>query len=195
LVHMAVGAALLLCSCASEYTIVRPDSSTLTDLHREQVYLIGKGDTLQLRVWGQDVLATDTVVRPDGKISLPLLGDIHVEGLTVDALKDVLDRQFGAFINEPNVSVIVRDIQSMKIFILGEVSRPGEYTLTSPTDVLQAIAMAGGFTIYAKKNRIEILRTLDDEKIKIFFNYNQVVSGKHIDQNIPLKPGDVIVVP
>lgn len=190
-----LGAAFFLCACASDYVIVRSGSSAISDMHREQVYLIGKGDTLQIRVWGQEALATDTVVRPDGKISLPLLGDIHVEGLTIDVLKDDLDRRFGEFINAPNASVLVRDIQSMKVYILGEVVRPGEYPLSARTDVLQAIAMAGGFTIYAKKTRIEILRNQGDERIKIYCNYNQVISGKNIDQNIPLMPGDVVVVP
>jgi polysaccharide export outer membrane protein len=83
----------------------------------------------------------------------------------------------------------------MKVYILGEVVRPGEYPLSARTDVLQAIAMAGGFTIYAKKTRIEILRNQGDERIKIYCNYNQVISGKNIDQNIPLMPGDVVVVP
>ena len=99
------------------------------------------------------------------------------------------------FIREPTVSVTVVEIKSLKIYVLGEVNNPGEYDLLSYTDVLQAIAKGGGFTIYAKSNKVEIIRTFGGQKIKTRFNYSQVIRGKNLEQNIALKPGDVIVVP
>jgi polysaccharide export outer membrane protein len=146
-------------------------------------------------VWGQEELDSEVIVQPDGKISLPLVKEVIAAGLTVDALRQELDKRYREFILEPTVSVTVSEINSLKIYVLGEVNNPGEIDLLSYTDVLQAIAKAGGFTIYAKKNKVEIIRTFGGQKIKTRFNYSQVVRGKNLQQNIALKPGDVIIVP
>ncbi len=186
---------MLLFACASEYKSIKPGSNLLPELHHEQPYVIGSGDRLSILVWGHDKLTTEAVVRPDGKIALPLVGDVYAEGLTAEELKNEIDKRMQEYIQEPSVSVSIKDIQSLKVYLLGEVNRPGEYDLVSYTDVLHALAMAGGLTIYAKKNRIQIIRTTNNEKIKVFFNYNQVINGKNLEQNIPLKSGDVIIVP
>lgn len=187
---------LLISGCSRvEYEVIGQDSEYLAKLQQDQSYLIGCGDILQVLVWGHDELTTNNVVRPDGNISLPLIGDIQAEGLSVDDLKKEMNRRMGEYIQEPSVSVSVSEINSLKIYIIGEVRAPGEQNLISYTTVLQAIARAGGLTEFAKRNKIQIIRTQGDEKIKIKFNYNQVIKGKKLDQNIPLKPGDVILVP
>jgi len=187
----------LLGSCATEYKIIDQNSKDLTEYHQDQAYVLGCGDRLSIKVWGKDrdSLNTDVIIRPDGNISVPLIGDIQVKGLRAEDLKDELNKRLREYIYEPSVSVTVVEIKSLKIYILGEVTRPGEFDLIASTDVLQAIAMAGGFTIYAKKDKIQIIRTNGNEKIKIKFNYNQVIKGINLNQNIPLRPGDVIIVP
>jgi polysaccharide export outer membrane protein len=187
--------AVFLCSCASEYTVLNSVADIMQSLHGEEGFLIGHGDRLRIDVWGQENLDSDVIVQPDGKISLPLVKEVVAAGLTVDALRQELDKRYREFILEPTVSVTVSEINSLKIYVLGEVNKPGEIDLLSYTDVLQAIAKAGGFTIYAKKNKVEIIRTFGGQKIKTRFNYSQVVRGKNLQQNIPLKPGDVIIVP
>ena len=187
--------AVFLCSCASEYTVLNSVADIMQSLHGEEGFSIGHGDRLRIDVWGQEELDSDVIVQPDGKISLPLVKEVIAAGLTVDALRQELDKRYREFILEPTVSVTVSEINSLKIYVLGEVKNPGELDLLSYTDVLQAIAKAGGFTIYAKKNKVEIIRTFGGQKIKTRFNYSQVVRGKNLQQNIPLKPGDVIIVP
>ncbi len=189
--------ALLLCcaSCANEYRVIDKNSEEIAAFHQQKPYILGYGDSLVVTVWGHEELNSQPVVRPDGKISLPLIGDIQAEGLSIDDLKQELDKRFSEYVQEPETSVTLREIASLKIYIIGEVARPGEYDLDSYTDILQAIAKAGGFTDYARKNRIQLIRKQGNEKIKFRFNYSQVVKGKDLDQNIPLKPGDVIIVP
>lgn len=187
--------AVLLCSCASEYTVLNSVADIMQTLHTGDEFVIGYGDRLHIAVWGQVGLDSDVIIQPDGKISLPLVDEVQAVGLTVDALRQDLDKRYREFIREPTVSVTVVEIKSLKIYILGEVNNPGEYDLLSYTDVLQAIAKAGGFTIYAKSNKVEIIRTFGGQKIKTRFNYSQVIRGKNLQQNIPLKPGDVIIVP
>jgi len=184
-----------LASCASEYNVLSSAADVMQGLHSAEEYVIGHGDRLYITVWGQQGLDTEVIVQPDGKISLALVKDVPAVGLTVDALRQELEKRYKEFIFEPNVSITVREIKSLKIYIVGEVQKPGEYDLLTYTDVLQAIAKAGGFTIYARTNSIEIIRTFGDQKIKTRFNYNQVIRGKNLQQNIPLKPGDVIIVP
>jgi polysaccharide export outer membrane protein len=185
----------ILGACATEYKIIDQNSKEITDYHKEQTYLLGCGDRLSIKVWGKDDLNTDATIRPDGNISVPLIGDIQVKGLRVEDLKNELNKRLREYIYEPNVSVTVVEIKSLKIYVLGEVTRPGEFDMVAHSDVLRGIAMAGGFTIYAKKDKIQIIRTDGNEKIKIKFNYDQVIRGVNLNQNIPLQPGDVIIVP
>jgi len=187
--------ALFFCACASEYTVLNSVADVMQSLHAGEEFVIGHGDRLGIDVWGQEGLAVEAIVQPDGKISLPLVNDVPAAGLTVEALRQDLEKRYRDFILEPTVSITVAEIKSLKIYVVGEVRTPGEYDLLSYTDVLQAIAKAGGFTLYAKKNKVEIIRTFGGQKIKTRFNYNQVVRGKNLQQNIPLKPGDVIIVP
>jgi polysaccharide biosynthesis/export protein len=176
------------------YQLINNDEKLMSELQQNKPYVLGCGDAIKVTVWRHEEASTDAVIAPDGKISLPLIGEVSAAGLTVDELKNELNKRYQEFINEPHVTVTVREINSLKIYVIGEVGRPGELKLNSTTDVLQAISLAGGFTMYANKSNIKIIRKEGDKKIKINFNYNEVVKGKNLAQNIPLKAGDVIVV-
>ncbi|MCP4629825.1 MAG: polysaccharide export protein, partial [bacterium] len=132
----------LLSACANDYTIVNQKSGLLQKLHAPHTYTIGCGDRIRISVWGHDELSTDATVRPDGKISLPLLGDISVEEETADSLTISLNKHYGEYIHEPSVTVAIVEIRSLKIYVIGEVKRPGEFDLAAYDDVLQALAAA-----------------------------------------------------
>ncbi len=158
-------------------------------------YTIGPEDVLKINVWNEPQLSLSVPVRTDGKISLPLINDVEVVGLTPLELKDTLTTQLSQYLENPTVSVIVEQINSMKIFVVGNVNQPGVFDVKREVNVLQAISMAGGFTEWAKKSRIKIFRVLGEKEKVIKVNYNKITSGKHPELNIPLQPGDTIVVP
>jgi polysaccharide export outer membrane protein len=140
-------------------------------------------------------MSADVVVRPDGKISLPLINDIQAVGLTPEELRVAIQTSGEKFVEDATVSVVVKAINSRKVFITGQVGRPGHYPLSGPTTVLQLIATAGGVLEYSNSKQIGILRTENGRSIRFPFNYEDVVKGKNIRQNIELKPGDTVVVP
>ena len=135
------------------------------------------------------------VVRPDGKISLPLVNDLVVSGKTPMEIQEMVAAKLAPFIKDPNVTVTVREIRSKKVYLLGEVTKAGSYQIVQPTTVLQMLTDAGGLKPYAKAKSIYILRTENGRQRKLPFNYKDVVQGKKIEQNILLQPGDTIVVP
>lgn len=159
-------------------------------------YRIGPGDVLQINVWKNETLSRIVPVRPDGKISLPLLQDVQAAGLTPLQLRDKLATALSEFMPNPEISVSVNDVRSMHISVLGQVQRPGVLELHGSTTILEAIAMAGGFRDFASPSRIVVLRTDQAGKTdRIRFNYNKAVSSSSDEQNMILKPGDVVVVP
>jgi polysaccharide export outer membrane protein len=158
-------------------------------------YVIGTDDILTVSFWREKDLSTDVVVRPDGKITLPLINDVYAAGLTPDQLREKILAEAGRYIEDPSPTVVVKQINSRKVFITGEVAKPGPYALTSPTSVLQLIAMAGGLQEFAQKKNIMILRMEAGRQIAFTFDYASVVKQKKLQQNIFLKPGDTIVVP
>jgi polysaccharide export outer membrane protein len=158
-------------------------------------YIIGPEDVLKIDVWKEPQLSLSVPVRTDGKISMPLINDIYVVGLTPLQLKEQLAGKFSQYIENPTVSVIVEQINSLKIFISGNVTKPGVYDAKREINILQAISMAGGFTEWAKKNKIKVFRKHGGEERVIKINYNKIISGKNPEMNIPLQPGDSIVVP
>lgn len=159
-------------------------------------YKIGPGDLLQINVWKNETLSRIAPVRPDGKISLPLLQDVQAAGLTPMELRDKLARALAEFMPYPEVSVSVNDVRSMRISVLGQVQKPGVLELHGATTILEAIAMAGGFRDFASPSRIVVLRTDQTGKTdRIRFNYNRAVSNSGDEQNMILKAGDVVVVP
>lgn len=163
-------------------------------------FLIGPEDVLVVTVWRNQELSKEVIVRPDGKISLPLLGDIMAAGLTAQALSKQVADGLVDFMSTPTVSVQVKEINSYHIFAVGEVGRPGKIVLKSFTSVLQGISYAGGFTLYASRNNVHVLRNVkngqgETTQVMIPVPYQDIVKGKNLEANIILKAGDVIVVP
>ena len=158
-------------------------------------YVIGSEDALMINVWKEAELTHAVQVRPDGKISLPLLNDIQAAGLTPLQLAASVTEKLRKFISEPQVTVIVTTINSRRIYIMGEVSRSGAYPLLHGMTVLQALSGAGSFSQFADEKKIYILRVEDGKQVKYPFNYKEVIKGRRPEQNIELKPGDTIVVP
>ena len=158
-------------------------------------YVIGAQDVLDIDVWKEAELTRSVPVRPDGKISLPLLNDVQAAGLTPTQLSEEITTELKKFITDPQVTVIVTEINSQRVYILGEMTRPGAYPLLPGMTVLQALSSAGGFTPFANMKKIYVLRNEGGKQEKFPFNYKDVVKGKNADQNVVLKPGDQIVVP
>lgn len=157
-------------------------------------YVIGADDTLHISVWKEPDLSETLPVRPDGKISMPLLNDVTAAGLTPLELKDSITEKLKKYISDPRVTVVVTAMNSRRVFVTGEVNHSGPISLLPHMTVLQALAQAG-FTQFANPKAIYLLRTQDGKQAKLPFNYKDVVKGNHPEQNIELKPGDTIVVP
>jgi polysaccharide export outer membrane protein len=167
-----------------------PDNSLLPD------YRIGPGDVLAVDVWKEpDASTASIVVRPDGRLSLPLVGELLVAGMTPQGLQDELTTRYNEMIQNARVNVAIREINSQRVFVIGEVRREGTIRISTPVTVLQALADSGGLTDYAKKSRIYILRTRDNRQMRLPFDYDAVVHGRKVEQNIILMPGDTVVVP
>lgn len=160
-----------------------------------QEYKIGPQDVLKIDVWKEDQLTRTVPVRPDGKITLPLINDVQASGLTPLELSTVLRDSLKKFINEPQVTVTVSEINSRRIYVTGEVVRAGAFALLPHMTVLQALSVCGGFTQFAREKNIYVLRTVNGAQEKLPFNYRDTVNGKKPEQNIELQPGDVVVVP
>ncbi|HKW88064.1 MAG TPA: polysaccharide biosynthesis/export family protein [Candidatus Acidoferrales bacterium] len=159
-------------------------------------YIIGASDILEIDVWKEKEISQELPVRPDGKISLPLIGEIQAAGLTPLGLQDLVTEKLKTYIESPQVTVIVKSPNSHDFNIVGEVARPGSYPLQQSMTVLDSIAAAGGFQTFAKKTKIYVLRPMPGGiRVRIPFNYKDVIMGRNLSQNIPLKPGDTIVVP
>jgi polysaccharide biosynthesis/export protein len=158
-------------------------------------YKIGPQDVLRIDVWKEAEISRAVPVRPDGKISLPLLNDVQASGLTAMELANNITEGLKKFINNPQVTVSVTEINSRRVYVTGEVSKPGAYPLLPNMTALQAVTSAGGFTQFARTKNIYILRNEGGKQTKYPFNYNDVVKGKRSDENITLQPGDTIVVP
>jgi polysaccharide biosynthesis/export protein len=157
-------------------------------------YVIGAEDQLGIVFWRDADMSADVTVRPDGIITLPLIGDLRVVGLAPDALRLKVQSEAAKFVNDANVTVIVKQVNSRKVFIMGQVTRPGEYPLIASRNVMQVIALAGGLTEYADAKNIRIMR--GQSQTTVFkFNYREIERGKNLAQNILLKPGDTLIVP
>lgn len=159
-------------------------------------YRIGAGDVLQVTVWKEPEASAPTVaVRPDGKISLPIVREVEAAGLTTTELEQVLTEKYSKFINGAEVSVVPREINSQKVYLVGAVRREGPIRLLTSMTVLQALAEAGGLTDFAKRKDIYVLRTENKKQIRLPFNYKEVIKGQRMEQNILIQTGDLIVVP
>lgn len=159
-------------------------------------YRIGAGDVLQIGVWKEpDASLPEVMVRTDGKITVPLIGDVDVLGLSPEELRKNLVAKFSRFINDPVVTVSPRQINSRKIYVLGTVKNEGPIPLLRPMTVLQALDEAGGFGEWAAKKKIYVLRTVNGKQVKLPFDYQAIIKGKHMEQNVTLLPDDTIIVP
>jgi polysaccharide export outer membrane protein len=161
----------------------------------DPAYVIGAEDVLNVSVWKEPEITRTVPVRPDGKISLPLLNDVQAAGLTPMQLSSVITTRLKKYLADPQVTVIVTQINSQRYYIMGEVSRAGAYPLLPNMTILQALSGAGGFTPFAKLTDIYVLRMVDGRQVKLPFNYKDVIKGEHADENVVLKPGDTIIVP
>jgi polysaccharide biosynthesis/export protein len=158
-------------------------------------YIVGADDLLTIRFWADPQLSADVVVRPDGKISIPLLNDVQAAGLTPQQLGESLEKAASKFVTVPTATVIVREIRSRKVFLLGPgIAKQGVVPLTTEMTVLQAIAAAGGLLEYAHKDDVVILRTENGQEKRFKFNFDDVTKGKNLKQNILLQPNDTILV-
>jgi polysaccharide export outer membrane protein len=158
-------------------------------------YKIGPEDLLDVAVWNNTAISRAVPVRPDGKISLPLLNDVQAAGLTPMQLREALAKKLTDYMPTPEVSVIVKEVHSFKVSVLGEVKKAGQYELKSRTTVLDVIALAGGFTEFAARSRIVILRPNGTSVKRVSFNYNKAIAADAAPEDLFLQPGDVVVVP
>ncbi len=164
--------------------------------HSDSSYVIGANDVLAISVWKEPDISRSVPVRSDGKISLPLAGELQAGGETPRQLEQEITKRLQGYISEPEVTVIVTASNSQRVNIMGFVTRPGAYLLTSSTTVLDLIAMAGGFKEFAKQKSIYVLRqSADGTQQRLSFNYKEVIKGKNPQQNIRLQAGDTVVVP
>lgn len=158
-------------------------------------YVVQPGDLLEISVWKEKDLQREVLVRPDGGLSFPLAGDIDARGKTVDQLRKELTTRLAKFIPDASVTIAVRQTGGHKVYVVGKVARPGEFSAVRPVSVMQAIGMAGGLTPFAAANDIVVLRRVNGVETAIPFRYGQVESGKNLEQNIVLQGGDVVVIP
>lgn len=158
------------------------------------VYKIGRGDILDISVWNNEAVSRVVPVRPDGQITLPLLNDVRAAGMTPEALRDDLAQRLKQFITAPEVSVIVREVHSMKVSVVGEVNKPGWFSFGAGATVLDMLALAEGFNEFASPSKIVVVRSNGACVHRLPFNFTKVTSGRN-QPNFPVHPGDIIVVP
>src|SRR3954454_338801 len=189
--RIAAALLVLLCGAAAAQT-----ATTQTEQDPPNAYAIGLGDVLEISVWKNPELSATVPVRPDGRISVPLLGDVQAAGLTPLALKAALTDGYKEYVTAPGVSVVVKEIHSRKIYVTGEVAHPGTFDLEPRTKLMQALALAGGLTPYAK-GRVVVLRDGRDgrQEKRYAIDLNGIVKGKRPEDNLLLQPGDTLIVP
>ncbi len=158
-------------------------------------YIVGKGDVLEVNVWREPMLSGEAIVRNDGMISLPLVGEVEAAGRTTSDLKEEIQARLKKFIGDPVVTVMLKTPASQKFYVIGEVKTPGEFDLVKEMTVVQGIARAGGFTEWADKDGIIVLRRTDGAEQRLPVRYKDIVKGKDMSQNLMLRANDTIVVP
>jgi polysaccharide export outer membrane protein len=180
---------------AANQTPAAPTNAPAPSIPIPADYVIGPDDVLTIFFWREKDLSGDVSVRPDGRISLPLINEVEAAGLTPEQLRVRLTAAADKYIEAPTVTVVVKQINSRKVFITGQIAKPGAYPIMGPTTVLQLITMAGGVQEYADDEHIQILRTQNGRSVSLRFNYDEVKRGKKLQQNIALMPGDTVIVP
>lgn len=158
-------------------------------------FCLGPDDLVEISVWKDETLTKQVVVRPDGNISFPLIGDVRVQGRTVEEVRQEIEEKIRGYIPDAPVAVMVIRVSSPKIYVVGKVAKPGVYLVTEPLTVMQALAMAGGMTPFSDDDDILIIRKENGRQKRMQFDYSKVANGKDLEQNIYLNPGDTVVVP
>jgi len=171
------------------------ETSTFVTAQEEGDYIIGPGDVLDISVWKDEALTRSCVVRPDGFISFPLIGDVRASGKTSQQLKLEMESRLIRYVPGLTLSLEIKQINSMIVYVIGKVNIPGRFVVNANIDVLQALSTAGGLNPFAKQNDIKIFRKDKDETTIFPFQYDKVVDGKRLEQNIQLNRGDIVVVP
>jgi len=193
--YSLVGGLLLVSALIAEAADAQAPAAAGGDTNRSaapEAYRIGPEDVLQISVWKNEAMSRTVTVRPDGKISLALLNDLQAAGLTALELREIVTKKLADYIPSPEVSVIVSEVRSFKVSVIGEVTRPGRFELKSWTTVLDALALAGGFTQFATRSKIVILHPEGTTMKRIPFNYNKVAGEQ---ENFYLRNGDIVLVP
>lgn len=171
-------------------TIAAPKSDAAADAYR-----IEPGDLLEIAVWREEGLEKEVLVRPDGGLSFPLVGNVQASGKSIEQLQSEVSEKLKRYIPDPAVTVAVKQLSGNKVYVIGKVNRPGEFIATRNVDVVQALSMAGGMTPYAAVNKIHILRRTGNKQSAIPFAYGDIEKGQDLEQNVLLRAGDVVVVP
>ena len=180
---------------APSATSVQPARPAAVGIEPPPGYLLGADDILNVVFWREKEMSADVVVRPDGRITLPLISDVQASGLTPEQLRARIHEQASKYIEDPSVTVVVKQINSRRVFVTGLVGKPGAYPLSNPTTVLQLLSMAGGVSEFADYKKIIVLRNENGTQKALKFNYKDVTRGKNLQQNVLLEPGDTVVVP
>jgi len=181
---------LLLASLAQPGEVLAVQNSQTVDL-----YKIQPGDVLLISVWKEENLNQEVIVRPDGEITFPLVGEAKAAGGSIEKLRQLISERLKKYIPDPVVTVSIKQLSGNTIYVIGKVNRPGAFPIVRKVDVMQALSMAGGTSTYAALNKIKILRRANGKLKAIPFEYGEVEKGKNLEQNIILKAGDVVVVP
>lgn len=183
----------LVCLILFLFAITFPGASTI--FADDTSYMFGPGDVLEISVWKDESLSRNIIVPPDRIISFPLVGDINGNNMTVTMLRETVRKKLSEYVPEATVTVILKEINSLRAFVIGKVNNPGQFTIGLDTTVMQVLSMAGGLNPYADEGKINILRQSGGQTSRIFIDYKKVIKGKGLEQNILVQRGDVIIVP
>ncbi len=175
--------------------VAQEEAQNQTNSGESSAYTVNPGDILTISVWKEVDLIRQVIIRPDGAFSFPLVGDVRANGRSVEDIQEILKQRLERYIPDPVVTVTVDQILGHTIYVLGQVNRPGQFVAAGSIDVMQALALAGGTSVFANLDKIKILRRVNQNLIAIPFDYSDIEKGKRLHQNILLVPGDVVVVP
>jgi polysaccharide export outer membrane protein len=186
---------VLLCGCTPSVSHLTEAQAAAVATPDKDKYLLGPEDSIEVSVWKEPELTKQLVVRPDGKITYPLIGEVQAAGKTVKQLQEETFKRLEKYVTDAHVTVILLKAQNYKIYVTGKVNKPGDFITGKPVNVMQAISMAGGLTPFASPGSIMVIRTVGGKEEVFPFNYKEVAKGKSLEQNRMLLPGDVVVVP
>jgi polysaccharide export outer membrane protein len=183
------------CTVSGSHLVEAQAAAAAVATPDQDKYLLGPEDALEISVWKEPELTKQLIVRPDGKITYPLIGEVQAAGRTVKQLQEEILKRLEKYVTDAHVTVILLKTQNYKVYVTGKVNKPGEFVIGKPVNVMQAISMAGGLTPFASPGSIMVLRSVGGKEEVYSFNYKEVAQGQFLEQNRTLLPGDVVVVP